>query len=146
MFSPSDHALLASCLAALRDAGITPAPDIETADFEDALSDDPAPFRDFPITALAAQFDPDGAPMLMGVSLEALSAAACALHGTELSEFVVVPDPGSRHAGSARLRIGQWDVVDVSYDLAAAPDVAQVEAWARKLVRHDGLEPPTYWV
>ncbi|SDR83775.1 hypothetical protein [Corynebacterium timonense] len=133
MFSPSDHSLLESGLAALRGAGITPAPDVEIGDVEDALSDDPAPFRAAPLSALAAATDPDGEPLLVGVAPEALAAAICAFYGTTLTEFVVFPDPGSRRAGSARLRIGPWDVIDVSYDLAAAPGNDGVEARVQKL-------------
>ena len=134
MFAPSDHALLNRALAALSDATISLAPGIEPADIEDALCDDLDAFRASPFAELAVLADPEGAAMLRGVSLEALAEAACAFHGTELLDFVVFPDPGSAHAGSLRLRIGTWDVIDVGYDLSApdalAREVRQIEAAA----------------
>ncbi|MDY5786135.1 hypothetical protein [Corynebacterium sp.] len=129
----ADRSALNACLAALDTAGFTLAEGIETDDVDDALSDDADAFRAHPVSALIGLRDPDDAPMITGRSLERLAAACCAVHGVELAEFVVVPDPGATGSGSLRLRLGAWDVADIDYDFSSADAAAQVVVVVRAI-------------
>ncbi|AWB84418.1 hypothetical protein [Corynebacterium liangguodongii] len=148
--------LLDSTLALLEGAGITLSCDIERDDVEDALVDDLPAFRAHPITTMATLRDPDEALMFTRVwcdtgvvprvSLRALrdcAAELCRAAGTELTEFVALPDTDT--TGSVRLRVGDWDVADVDYDLAQAPELdliaAVVPAGVTAItVEHDDLD------
>lgn len=136
MFAPSDHDLLARTLGSLNASGVALAPGIEAADVEDSLCDDLTGFRTFPVASVCALRDPDDAPMLHGVSLEALTEAVCLLNDTALTDFAVFPDPGSAHAGSLRIRLGAWDVADIDYDLssrdALTGEIRQIETRAAR--------------
>lgn len=119
--------LLRNALALYAQAGVTLAPGVEPDDVEDAVLDEPASFRSFPLTTLAGLTCPDGEPLLAGTVISAgLSGAADftpAIHqlaraaGTTASDIAVMPDPGTRGAtGSLRVRFGDWDVADINYN------------------------------
>ncbi|QPK82748.1 hypothetical protein G7Y29_07660 [Corynebacterium qintianiae] len=127
----SDESLLNASLTALESAGVCLVGDVELDDVEDAIVDDIAAFRARPLTTLAALRDPEEAPLFTRVwcdacveprstleSLEECAAELCAIAGTELREFTVFPDPDSDTTGSVRLRVGEWDVADMGYDLS----------------------------
>ena len=130
----TDHDILAAHLDLFRRAGLTLAPGIEIADVEDGVCDDLEGFRVAPATTVLSLIDADAHPFFTSVTfsdgldgpriptthaqLPAYVHAICDPAGTDLRDVAVVPDPGSATAGTLRLQFGEWDVVDVSYDLA----------------------------
>lgn len=133
LLTESDESLLNSNLLLLEGAGVCLLNDIELDDVEDAITDDIAAFRARPLTTLAALRDPNDNPLFASVwcdtcprerttlrDLEECATELCAALGAPLREFVVFPDPDSRSTGSLRLRVGEWDVADVDYDLTSS--------------------------
>lgn len=128
----SDDDLLSEGLALLNAAGVVLADGVERDDVEDGVLDDLAAFRSRPVSTICALCDPDDNPMFTRVWLDrgpvvrsavseirACAAELCEAAGLNLREFTVFPDPGCPSTGSVRLRIGEWDVADLGYDLDA---------------------------
>lgn len=142
VLTDADIALVESCLETFARVGITLYDDIEAADVEDAVADDMATFRAYPLTTVAGLHDPDGAPFLNGAVVssaevevgsgsaagalpESLSAEGivalverfAGAAGSEATDVAVMPDPETDGAtGSVRVRFGEWDVTDINYD------------------------------
>ncbi|WKD57290.1 hypothetical protein CAPI_03655 [Corynebacterium capitovis DSM 44611] len=137
-FTESDYEALSTYLGALVSSGASLNDGVEVDDVEDELSDNLAQFRCSPLAALATVRDPDGRAMVRGVSAGVLASAAFAARGVGVEECIDFPDPDSPGFGSIRLRLGAWDVIDIGYEPGGE--------WTTRLVHHEGLEPPTYWV
>lgn len=135
----TDRDILAAHLDLFDRAGLRLCPGIEPADVEDGVCDDLESFRVAPATTVLSLIDADAHPFFANIAfpddagafpathaqLPAYIRDVCAPAGTDLRDVTIVPDPGSATTGTARLQFGEWDVVDVSYDLAAggwAPD------------------------
>lgn len=142
VLTDADIALVESSLETFARVGITLYDDIEAADVEDAVADDLATFRAYPLTTVAGLHDPDGAPFLNGAVVssaevevgsgslagtlpESLSAEGivalverfAGAAGSEATDVAVMPDPETDGAtGSVRVRFGEWDVTDINYD------------------------------
>lgn len=138
----ADIALVESSLETFARVGITLNDDIEAEDVEDAVADDLATFRAYPLTTIAGLHDPDGAPFLNGAVVSSAEvevgsgSAAGALSaedivamverfagaaGSEATDVAVMPDPETDGAtGSVRVRFGEWDVTDINYDFLPA--------------------------
>ena len=142
VLTDADIALVESSLETFARAGITLYDDIEAEDVEDAVADDLATFRAYPLTTVAGLHDPDGAPFLNGAVVssaevevgsgsaagalpESLSAEGivalverfAGAAGSEATDVAVMPDPETDGAtGSVRVRFGEWDVTDINYD------------------------------
>ncbi len=129
----TDRDILAAHLDLFDRAGLRLSPGIEPADVEDGVCDDLECFRLAPATTVLSLIDADAHPFFTNITfpdntglyptahaqLPAYIRAVCAPAGTDLRDVTVVPDPGSLDTGTARLQFGEWDVVDVSYDLSA---------------------------
>lgn len=159
VLTDADIALVESSLETFARVGITLNDDIEAEDVEDAVADDLATFRAYPLTTVAGSHDPDGAPFLngavvssveveagvisapgAGVSPEEISAEDivaiverfAGAAGSEATDVAVMPDPETDGAtGSVRVRFGEWDVTDINYDfLPAEGDSADADGTA----------------
>ena len=129
----TDRDILAAHLDLFDRAGLRLSPGIEPADVEDGVCDELECFRLAPATTVLSLIDADAHPFFTNLTfpdntglyptthaqLPAYIRAVCAPAGTDLRDVTVVPDPGSLDTGTARLQFGEWDVVDVSYDLSA---------------------------
>ena len=144
VLTDADIALVESSLETFARVGITLYDDIEAEDVEDAVADDLATFRSYPLTTVAGLHDPDGAPFLNGavvssVEVEVGSGPAsgpgalsaedivamverfAGAAGSEATDVAVMPDPETDGAtGSVRVRFGEWDVTDINYDFLPA--------------------------
>ncbi|AQQ15731.1 hypothetical protein CGLAU_08885 [Corynebacterium glaucum] len=128
----ADIALVESSLETFARVGITLNDDIEAEDVEDAVADDLATFRSYPLTTVAGLHDPDGAPFLNGAVVSSVEVEAGVISaedivaiverfagaaGSEATDVAVMPDPETDGAtGSVRVRFGEWDVTDINYD------------------------------
>ncbi|WP_066526596.1 hypothetical protein [Corynebacterium bouchesdurhonense] len=134
-----DVTLIRESLDLLARAGVTLADQIEPHDVEDAVedavADDAALFRAFPLTTIAGLVDPDGAPLVGGAvvarastspirgeaDIAALVRRYAGATGAQARDVAVVPDPESAgETGSVRVRFGEWDVADIDYDFSGA--------------------------
>ncbi|WNI12640.1 hypothetical protein RIU96_10565 [Corynebacterium sp. Z-1] len=126
----SDELLVELTLLQLNGVGVRPASEVKADDIEDAVLDELGSFRIRPLATLIGLRDPEDTPLFDNVwcdtcaeprttlaQLETCAEQLCSAAGTQLVECVAFADPGSDNSGSVRLRVGQWDVVDMDYDL-----------------------------
>jgi len=115
-----DYEQLDDVLATLAVAGVELAADVEPADVEDAIADDPVTFPNRPYAALLHLAGPEGEDLFALTSpytdLSARAAKATRAGGQYLWELAVVPDAAGANTGSARVRYSEWDVADVEFD------------------------------